>query len=122
VLGAVTSLERLVYGTRLALRTVPVEVMATFSSPFQALPHPKTDADPRHAGPAGGDRHLRPGAMARRTTGACTRRTWSSACAPAAGRAEREGERAVAQMQAGVDAEPARGRRLQWACRAGLRR
>jgi pimeloyl-ACP methyl ester carboxylesterase len=42
VLGAVTSLERLVYGTRLALRTVPVEVMSTFATPFQALPHPKT--------------------------------------------------------------------------------
>jgi pimeloyl-ACP methyl ester carboxylesterase len=42
VLGAVTSLERLIYGTRLALRTVPVEVMSTFATPFQALPHPKT--------------------------------------------------------------------------------
>jgi pimeloyl-ACP methyl ester carboxylesterase len=42
MLGAVTSLERLVYGTRLALRTVPVEVMSTFATPFQALPHPKT--------------------------------------------------------------------------------
>ena len=39
-LGAVTSLERLVYGTRLGLRTVPVEVMTTFATPFQALPHP----------------------------------------------------------------------------------
>jgi pimeloyl-ACP methyl ester carboxylesterase len=48
VLGAVTSLERLIYGTRLALRTVPVEVMATFNSPFQALPHPlvKSILDP----------------------------------------------------------------------------
>jgi pimeloyl-ACP methyl ester carboxylesterase len=41
-LGAVTSLERLLYGTRLAVRTVPVEVMATFDTPFTALPHPKT--------------------------------------------------------------------------------
>lgn len=40
VLGATTSLERLVHGTRMALRTVPVEVMVTFSTPFQALPHP----------------------------------------------------------------------------------
>ena len=40
VLGAVTSLERLLYGTRMAVRTVPVEVMVTFSTPFQALPHP----------------------------------------------------------------------------------
>ena len=44
VLGAVTSLERLIYGTRLALRTVPVEVMATFNTPFQALPHPLVKA------------------------------------------------------------------------------
>ena len=40
VLGAVTSLERLLYGRRLAVRTVPVEVMVTFSTPFQSLPHP----------------------------------------------------------------------------------
>ena len=39
-LGAATSLERLNYGTRMALRTVPVEVMATFATPFQTLPHP----------------------------------------------------------------------------------
>lgn len=38
-LGAVTSLERLAYGDRMAVRTVPVEVMATFATPFQALPH-----------------------------------------------------------------------------------
>ena len=42
VLGAVTSLERLIYGTRMAVRTVPVEVMVTFSTPFSALPHPLT--------------------------------------------------------------------------------
>ena len=39
-LGASTSLERLMVGTKMALRTVPVEVMATFSTPYQALPHP----------------------------------------------------------------------------------
>lgn len=39
-LGAVTSLERLFRGFRIALRTVPVEVMATFATPFEALPHP----------------------------------------------------------------------------------
>ena len=39
-LGAATSLERLMYGTRLGLRTVPEEVMATFVTPFEALPHP----------------------------------------------------------------------------------
>jgi pimeloyl-ACP methyl ester carboxylesterase len=41
-LGAVTSFERLVYGTRLGLRTIPEEVMATFATPFVALPHPLT--------------------------------------------------------------------------------
>jgi pimeloyl-ACP methyl ester carboxylesterase len=39
-LGAATSMERLMYGMRIAVRTVPVEVMATFVTPFQALPHP----------------------------------------------------------------------------------
>lgn len=39
-LGAATSLERLMYGMRIAVRTVPIEVMATFVTPFQALPHP----------------------------------------------------------------------------------
>ena len=39
-LGASTSLERLIVGTKMAVRTVPVEVMATFSTPYQALPHP----------------------------------------------------------------------------------
>jgi pimeloyl-ACP methyl ester carboxylesterase len=41
-LGAVTSLERLVYGTRVGLRTIPEEVMGTFATPFVALPHPLT--------------------------------------------------------------------------------
>jgi len=43
-LGSVTSLERLTYGDRMAVRTVPVEVMATFVTPFQALPHRLSDA------------------------------------------------------------------------------
>ena len=40
-LGAVTSLERLQRGFKVALRTVPVEVLATFATPFEALPHPQ---------------------------------------------------------------------------------
>lgn len=44
LLGAVTSLERLIYGFRLAVRTVPVEVLATFATPFEALPHPLVNA------------------------------------------------------------------------------
>jgi pimeloyl-ACP methyl ester carboxylesterase len=41
-LGAVTSLERLQQGFKIAWRTVPVEVLATFATPFEALPHPDT--------------------------------------------------------------------------------
>ena len=40
-LGAVTSLERLQQGFKVALRTVPVEVLATFATPFETLPHPE---------------------------------------------------------------------------------
>lgn len=39
-LGAVTSIERLQRGFKLALRTVPVEVLTTFATPFESLPHP----------------------------------------------------------------------------------
>lgn len=39
-LGASTSLERLIVGMKMAVRTIPVEVMATFVTPYQALPHP----------------------------------------------------------------------------------
>ncbi len=39
-LGSVKSVERLLYGMRLGLRTIPVEVMATLATPFEALPHP----------------------------------------------------------------------------------
>jgi len=49
-LGAISSLERLVRGFRLAVRTVPVEVMATFATPFQALPHPMVKAVIDHLG------------------------------------------------------------------------
>ncbi len=43
-LGAISSLERIMRGYRFAVRTVPVEVMATFATPFQALPHPLVNA------------------------------------------------------------------------------
>jgi pimeloyl-ACP methyl ester carboxylesterase len=39
-LGAVTSLDRLQNGFKIAWRTVPVEVLATFATPYEALPHP----------------------------------------------------------------------------------
>ncbi|KFN43891.1 lipase/acyltransferase domain-containing protein [Arenimonas oryziterrae] len=39
-LGSVRSVERLLYGMRIGLRTIPVEVMASLATPFQSLPHP----------------------------------------------------------------------------------
>lgn len=39
-LGSVKSVERLLYGMRIGLRVIPVEVMATIATPFEALPHP----------------------------------------------------------------------------------
>lgn len=39
-LGSVISLERLQKGVKIAFRTVPVEVLATFATPFETLPHP----------------------------------------------------------------------------------
>jgi pimeloyl-ACP methyl ester carboxylesterase len=47
-LGSVASVKRLFRGFRIALRTVPVEVMATFLTPFETLPHPlvKSIVDP----------------------------------------------------------------------------
>ena len=43
-LGALTSLERMIYGMRVGLRTVPAEVMSTFVTPYQSLPHPLVKA------------------------------------------------------------------------------
>lgn len=41
-LGAVSSLERLQQGFKVAFRVVPVEVLVTFATPFEALPHPES--------------------------------------------------------------------------------
>lgn len=48
-LGSVTSLERLMRGFRLGLRMIPVEVLTSFATPFQALPSPISQSviDPR---------------------------------------------------------------------------
>jgi pimeloyl-ACP methyl ester carboxylesterase len=43
-LGSLTSLERMLYGMRVGLRSVAVEVMATFVTPYQSLPHPLVKA------------------------------------------------------------------------------
>jgi pimeloyl-ACP methyl ester carboxylesterase len=48
-LGSATSVYRLQHGMRLGLRTVPVEVLSSFATPFETLPHPRAqvivDAD-----------------------------------------------------------------------------
>ncbi len=48
-LGSVSSLERLMRGFRLSLRLIPVEVLTSFATPFQALPSPISQSvvDPR---------------------------------------------------------------------------
>jgi pimeloyl-ACP methyl ester carboxylesterase len=115
-LGAVTSLERLIYGTRLALRTVPVEVMATFATPFQALPHPlvKSILDPQgrpvdldiYDPQVWRDRHwsvFSPEVIAR---------VRGSMATPA------EADRAVAQLQDTFVHHQHRAERLQWALSA----
>lgn len=40
-LGSATSLRRLIQGMRIGLREIPVELLATFATPFEALPHPE---------------------------------------------------------------------------------
>ena len=113
VLGAVTSLERLVYGTRLALRTVPVEVMTTFSTPFQALPHPKTAPIL--------DTRARPVAIDIYDPEVWRAHQWgvyspeTIARVHGTGATAAEGERAVAELQALFRANLQRAARLQWA-------
>jgi pimeloyl-ACP methyl ester carboxylesterase len=43
-LGAVTSVERLLRGFRLGFRLIPVEVLTSFATPFEALPSPITQS------------------------------------------------------------------------------
>jgi pimeloyl-ACP methyl ester carboxylesterase len=118
VLGAVTSLERLIHGTRLALRTVPVEVMSSFSSPFLALPHPLTKPifDPR--GQAVAIDLYDPAQWRSRQWGVFApeveARVRDSAATPA------QGEREVARMQQDFTDKLVRAGRLQWALSAPL--
>ena len=113
MLGAVTSLERLVQGTRLALRTVPVEVMTTFATPFQALPHPKTQPIL--------DTYGRPVAIDIYDPEVWRKHQWGVyspevvARVHGSGDSPEEGERAVAQMQEVFRANLLRAARLQWA-------
>lgn len=115
-LGAVTSLERLVYGTRLALRTVPVEVMATFSTPFQALPHPKTTPILDTLG--------RPVAIDIYDANEWRKRRWGVYSAEVAERVRASmatpeaGEKAVAELQSLFERNLERAERWQWALSA----
>jgi pimeloyl-ACP methyl ester carboxylesterase len=117
-LGAVTSFERLVYGTRLGLGTIPVEVMATFATPFQALPHPLVkpiiDTQGRtvdlniYDDAVWRDRHwgvYSPEVMAR---------VRGSMATPA------EGEKALSDLQAIFVRNLRRAEKLQWALSAPL--
>jgi pimeloyl-ACP methyl ester carboxylesterase len=117
-LGAVTSLERLVYGMRVGLGTVPVEVMATFATPYQALPHPLTKPvlDTRGA-PVDIDIYD-PAVWKRERWGVYSpevvARVRESLSEPI------EGERAVSALQAGFDRNLRRAERWQWALTAPL--
>jgi len=113
MLGAVTSLERLVYGTRLAVRTVPVEVMSTFATPFQALPHPKTAPIlDTHGKPLPIDIYD-PQSWRHNQWGVYSPEVVARVHDAAGGNGE--GERAVAQMQSVFDGNLRRAARIQWA-------
>ncbi len=118
LLGAATSLERLMYGTRLGLRTVPVEVMATFSTPYQALPHPLTQPIMDTAGKPVAVNIYDPVQWRQRKWGVyapeVSERMRGAAATPAAG------EQAVAQLQANFEAQLRRAERMQRALTAPL--
>jgi pimeloyl-ACP methyl ester carboxylesterase len=115
-LGAVSSLERLMYGTRMGLHMVPVEVMATFATPFQALPHPRTFPilDPQGA--------VVPidiydaAQWRQRHWGVYAPEVIERVRASAAG--AEAGERAVAELHATFERNLARGKRMQLALSA----
>lgn len=117
-LGAVTSLERLVHGMRVGLGTVPVEVMATFSTPYQTLPHPLTSPvlDTRGA-PVDIDIYD-PAVWMRERWGVYApdveARVRESMSEPV------EGERAIASLHATFDRNLRLAERWQWALTAPL--
>jgi pimeloyl-ACP methyl ester carboxylesterase len=115
-LGAVTSLERLIHGMRVGFGTVPVEVMATFVTPYQALPHPLTHPvlDIRGA-PVDIDIYD-PAVWKRERWGVYSTevmaRVRDSMSEPV------EGERAVTELHAVFDRNLRRAERWQWALTA----
>lgn len=117
-LGAVTSLERLVYGLRIGLGTVPVEVMATFATPYQALPHPlvKPILDTRG----------RPVAMDIYDPAVWRRERWGVYAPEVVARVRESlptpaaGERAVADLHGIFERNLRRAERMQWALTAPM--
>lgn len=115
-LGAATSLERLVYGTRLGLRTVPTEVMATFSTPYQALPHPLVRAVL--------DRNGKPVDLNIYDPQVWKDRRWSVFAPDVVARVKAsmptpaEGDKAVAELQTDFADHLRRAERMQWALTA----
>jgi pimeloyl-ACP methyl ester carboxylesterase len=112
LLGAVTSLERLTQGFRLTVRTIPVEVLATFATPFEALPHPLVNSIIDPSGKAV-DLDIYDPAIWRGNhwsvfSPEVEARVRASAKTPA------EGAQAVAELQATFVRNLERARRFQW--------
>jgi pimeloyl-ACP methyl ester carboxylesterase len=110
-LGSATSLYRLQHGVRVGLRTVPVEVLATFATPFQALPHPLA--------PVVVDPHGNAVALDIYDPDTWKSRQWSVYAPDVVARVRStatepaEGEHAVRQLQATFDAHLVRAGRFQ---------
>jgi pimeloyl-ACP methyl ester carboxylesterase len=119
LLGAVTSLERLMVGFRLAVRTIPIEVLATFATPFEALPHPLLNAVIDPSGHAV-DIDLYDPKVWRDNR-------WSvfapevEARVRASAKTPAEGERAVADLQATFTRNLERANKFQWSLTSPFR-
>ena len=112
LLGAVTSLERLVQGFRLTVRTIPVEVLATFATPFEALPHPLVNAVLDPLGKAVDIDIYDPETWRRNRWGVFSPEVEARVRAPA--KRPEDGERAVTDLQATFVRNLERARRFQW--------
>jgi hypothetical protein len=115
-LGSATSLYRLQHGVRVGLRSVPVEVLVTFATPFQALPHPDAPVVVDQAGQPVPLDIYDPATWRERRWSVyapeITQRVLESAPEPALG------ARAVAEMQATFDRHLVRAGRFQRALAA----
>jgi hypothetical protein len=115
-LGSVRSLERLLYGTRIALRTIPVEVMATMATPFESLPHPLVHPIVDASG--------QPQDIDIYDVNEWKQRQWSVyspeviARVRASGDTPAAGDHAVAELQAQFEHNLMRAKRFQWALTA----